>query len=67
MPGTITFNGDDYERYDTIEELRQMVAEGGWDDEADFVRDTGMPLEELVGKWFTIVHSRLFLLSVTRR
>ena len=45
------------------EALEKFALEGGWVSLTDFLEDTGVLAEELIGKWFFVANSRVFLLS----
>lgn len=43
--------------------LEQYALGGGWISLTDFVQDTKVSPEEIIGKWFYVVHSRVFVLD----
>lgn len=45
----------------TEEAFAQNCIDGGWESIADFELETGVTKEELIGKWFLVVHGRVFI------
>lgn len=43
--------------------LEQYALGGGWISLTDFVQDTKVSPEEIIGKWFYVVQSRVFVLG----
>lgn len=56
-----TEDGEIYAKADNEADLKPWVADGGWVNLADFYDQTGTAWPELAGKWFTVVHGRLFM------
>ncbi len=52
---------EDYSRCNTEVDFAEWLEGSGWDDAKAFERSTGVAFEELKGKWFTVVHDRVFL------
>lgn len=41
-------------------ELAEFAADGMWDSIEDLEEETGVQRSELIGKWFLIIHGRVF-------
>ena len=55
------FCGDWYTRCVTVEKFAAWCEDEGFDDVAEFERSTGVEAEEIVGKWFIVLHNRVFV------
>jgi len=54
---------DEYIRADTVESFAAMIAHMAYSSTAEFERVTGVPVADLLGKWFFYGHQdRVFLL-----
>lgn len=54
-------DGEIYGKTDNEDALRSWAEVGGWDTLEHFYEDTGVTWDEIKGKWWTIVHGRLFM------
>lgn len=43
-----------------VEELAEFATDGMWESVEDLEADTGVGREEMIGKWFIIVHGRVY-------
>lgn len=57
-----TWENEEFVRCSSTKALERWIKEySGYDDEQDFRRRTGAELKDLVGRWFFIVHDRIFV------
>ena len=48
-------------RCSTFEEFEDWCKDGGWKDTMDFYRDTRVEYETIEGKWFSVIHNRVYI------
>jgi hypothetical protein len=51
----------EYSKVDNIADFELLVQQMSWEDSTGFTRDTGIHPDELLGKYWTVVHNRVFL------
>lgn len=57
-----TFENEEHVKCSNLEALKRWIDEySGYDSENDFVQSTGVQLEEIVDKWFFIVHNYVYI------
>lgn len=56
-------NNDTYCLCETAVEFKEWLNDCGWVDAAAFASCVAVEFEELKGKWFTVVHNRVFTLD----
>jgi len=55
------FDGEMYCLCETQDEFEQFCEECGWGDSTGFKMDTGVDKDTVIGKWFLVVHGRVFV------
>jgi hypothetical protein len=61
IPGVEIDDTGEYIRIADPEVFEKWIKDGDWDDELDFLYDTGCRIDDLLNKWFTVVHGRVYL------
>ncbi|MCP4369925.1 MAG: hypothetical protein GY797_17690 [Deltaproteobacteria bacterium] len=56
--GYKAYNG--YVLVETKKEFGEYLKDGGWEDEDDFKKETGLVFEELKDSWFQVSHGRIY-------
>jgi hypothetical protein len=51
---------EQWSKCDSAAAFTQWVTDGGWGGIRDFESSTGVKFKQLKGKWFTVVHGRVF-------
>lgn len=57
----IMYNGDWYTRCQTFDDVEQWAKEEGWQDVGEFEESTHVNTQYLLGKWFIVLHNRVFV------
>lgn len=53
-------NEDEMVKVDTIEDFKQLVECMGWSSYSQWLEDTGVAAEELLGKWWCVMHNKVY-------
>ena len=53
--------GEEYVKCETFDDFEEWCNEGGWDGEDGFFQETRLSFADVEGKFFTVVHSRVFI------
>jgi len=61
IPGVEIDDTGEYIRITDPEVFEKWILDGDWESEEDFRSDTGCSIYSLLNKWFTVVHSRVYL------
>lgn len=54
-------NDETFVRCNDLDEFRTFCEDGFWGDEVGFKQDTGLDYKDLLGRWFSVVHSRVYI------
>ena len=56
-----TIDNGEWIKFDDISEFDNWCTEGGWEGSGDFTKDTRITFSEIRGRFFNVVHSRVYL------